>query len=259
MKAIILCAGQGRRLLPYTESTPKCLLSLNGKYFIEWQIDTLKSLGIDKIVAVIGYDALNIQSILSERYGDYVDTVFNPFYEIADNLASCWMAKENFHDDFILLNGDTLFESKIVEKLLNENQFSITLATDEKDSYDEDDMKVITEQSRLESVGKKLPLDEVNGESIGMMHFSPKGADLFKKAIETAMFKQEALGKWYLSIIDQLAKNGNVGVCSINGGRVDRSRLRARLGDSSKTDRKMENIKLIFIFKIFQKYFIVVF
>ncbi|MEM1002053.1 MAG: phosphocholine cytidylyltransferase family protein [Bacteroidota bacterium] len=217
MKAIILCAGQGRRLLPYTESTPKCLLSLNGKYFIEWQIDTLQSLGIDKIVAVIGYDALNIQSILTDRYGDYIDIVFNPFYEIADNLASCWMAKEHFFGDIILLNGDTLFESKIVEKLLNENQFSITIATDEKNSYDEDDMKVIAKNSRLVSVGKKLPLAEVNGESIGMIHFNPEGTDLFKKAIEVEMFRQETLGKWYLSIIDLLAKNGNVGVCSISG------------------------------------------
>ena len=217
MKAIILCAGQGRRLLPYTESTPKCLLSLSGKYFIEWQIDALHSLGINKIVAVIGYDAQNIQSILKDRYGNNVDTVFNPFYEIADNLASCWMAKEHFHNDFLLLNGDTLFDSNIIAKLLQENEYPITLATDVKSDYDEDDMKVITDKTRLLSVGKKLSLDEVNGESIGIMHFNPEGAKLFKNAIQVAMYSQETLAKWYLSIIDQLAQNGNVGICSING------------------------------------------
>ena len=217
MKAVILCAGQGRRLLPFTESTPKCLLKLSGKHFIEWQIDALISLGVKQVVAVIGYDALNIQSILGKRYGSLVDTVFNPFFEIADNLASCWMAREHFHDDFLLLNGDTLFEPKIIAKLLSQDKLPITLATDKKDQYDEDDMKVITEDSRLLSVGKKLPPDKVTGESIGIMHFNPEGAELFRESVEAAMYNQETLAKWYLSIIDQLAKDNKVDTCSIHG------------------------------------------
>ena len=218
MKAVILCAGQGRRLLPFTESTPKCLLEISGKHFIEWQIDTLISLGIKKIIAVVGYDALNVQSILNRRYGDNnITTCFNPFYEIADNLASCWMARMHFQDDFLLLNGDTLFESKIIEKLLSQGTLPITLATDEKDEYDEDDMKVITEGTRLVSVDKKISLDHVTGESIGVMHFNPDGAKLFKESLESAMFSQQALSNWYLSIIDDLAKQGYVDTCSIHG------------------------------------------
>jgi choline kinase len=217
MKAIILCAGQGRRLLPYTESSPKCLLSLNNKHFIEWQIDALQEVGVDQIVAVIGYDAERIESILSKRYGNKVSFVYNPFYEIADNLASCWMARDHFEDDFMILNGDTLFEPAVISKLLAVNEFPITLATDKKKSYDDDDMKVITEGSRLMSVGKKLPMSDVNGESIGVMRFNPEGAKLFKNTIERLMYSPESLQKWYLSIIDQLASQKHVGTCSING------------------------------------------
>ena len=217
MKAIILCAGQGRRLLPYTESSPKCLLSLNNKHFIEWQIDALQEVGIKQIVAVVGYAAPRIESILNKRYGDNVSFVYNPFYEIADNLASCWMARDHFKDDFIILNGDTLFEPSVITKLLNTNDFPITLATDQKDSYDDDDMKVITNGSRLISVGKKLPMSEVNGESIGIMHFNPQGANLFKDTIEKLMYSPDSLQKWYLSIIDKLATHDHVGTCSIHG------------------------------------------
>jgi len=217
MKAIILCAGQGRRLLPYTESSPKCLLSLAGKHFIEWQIDILLSVGITKIIAVVGYDAQRIESLLTPKYLDKISFVYNPFYEIADNLASCWMAKEHFTNDFIILNGDTLFEPSIISTLLSKNEFSITLATDEKDGYDEDDMKVISEGSQLKSVGKKLPLDKVNGESIGIMHFNPEGARHFKQCIEASMYLPESLQKWYLSIIDKLASDNQVGICSIHG------------------------------------------
>ena len=41
MKAIILSAGQGRRLLPLTEDTPKCLLPLSGRSLLEWQLRAL--------------------------------------------------------------------------------------------------------------------------------------------------------------------------------------------------------------------------
>tara|TARA_R110002096_G_scaffold346343_1_gene539798 strand:+ start:303 stop:1031 length:729 start_codon:yes stop_codon:yes gene_type:complete len=217
MKAIILCAGQGRRLLPYTESSPKCLLSLNNRHFIEWQIDALLEVGVEQIVAVVGYAAQRIETILSKRYSDKVSFVYNPFYEIADNLASCWMAREHFKHDFMILNGDTLFEPAVITKLLSTNEYPITLATDEKDSYDDDDMKVITEGARLLSVGKKLAMSDVNGESIGVMHFNPEGAILFKNTIEKLMYSPDSLQKWYLSIIDQLAANNHVGTCSIHG------------------------------------------
>lgn len=217
MKAIILCAGQGRRLLPYTESSPKCLLSLAGKHFIEWQIDALLKVGITQIIAVIGYDAQRIESLLIDKYQDKISFVYNPFYEIADNLASCWMARHHFTDDFLILNGDTLFEPKVITTLLSKNDFPITLATDNKDSYDEDDMKVISKDSQLKAVSKKLPLDSVNGESIGVMHFNPEGAKYFKQTIEALMHQPESLQKWYLSIIDKLATENKVGICSIHG------------------------------------------
>ena len=158
-------------LLPYTESTPKCLLSLGNKHFIEWQIDTLLAAGIDHVVAVVGYAAERVSNILSKRYGNKVITVFNPFYELADNLASCWMARDHLCDEFILLNGDTLFEPSIATQLLSKNEQPVILVTDHKSSYDEDDMKVITQDSRLLAVAKNLPLDQVTGESIGMMRF----------------------------------------------------------------------------------------
>ncbi len=217
MKAIILCAGQGRRLLPYTESTPKCLLKLAGKHFIEWQIDALMQVGITQVIAVVGYAAQRIETLLANKYQNKVSYVYNPFYEIADNLASCWMAKEHFTDDFLILNGDTLFEPDVISTLLAKDEFPITLATDEKENYDDDDMKVIAQGSQLMSVGKKLSLDKVNAESIGIMHFNPQGATHFKQTIENLMYQPESLQKWYLSIIDQLATNNLVGICPING------------------------------------------
>ena len=217
MKAIILCAGQGRRLLPHTESTPKCLLPLGNKYFIEWQIDTLITAGIEQIVAVVGYAAQRVSEILNRRYGKKIQTVYNPFFEIADNLASCWMARDHINDEFLLLNGDTLFEPAIITQLLKCSDSPIIITTDHKDSYDEDDMKIIADDSRLIAVGKKLPLEQVTGESIGMLRFNTHGTKLFREKINQCMFKPEALKQWYLAVIDELAQQGHVNICSIHG------------------------------------------
>jgi choline kinase len=56
MKAVILSAGQGKRLLPLTADHPKCLLDIEGQAIIEWQIGELAKCGIDRVsvVAIIG-------------------------------------------------------------------------------------------------------------------------------------------------------------------------------------------------------------
>lgn len=218
-RAIILSAGQGRRLLPYTENKPKCLIELEGRTVIEWQIDGLMAAGIEDITVVVGYEAGQVERVLSDRYSaGVIHTLFNPFYEVADNLASCWMAREAMRDDFLLLNGDTLFDLPVLKRLLGTSPRPITLAIDRKPSYDSDDMKVCLEGDQLMRVGKTLPLPTVNGESIGMMYFQPEGAVLFRKALEDNMRKPEALQRWYLSIIDEIAQQtGQVFVQSIEG------------------------------------------
>ncbi|BCX82770.1 L-glutamine-phosphate cytidylyltransferase [Methylomarinovum caldicuralii] len=208
MKAIILSAGQGTRLLPLTSDKPKCTLKLEGRGIIEWQIDALMAAGVHDIVVVAGYKMEKVRHLLDRRYGKgAVRIVFNPFYEVADNLASCWMVREEMTGDFLLINGDTLFEPLLAQRMIAQDQ-PITLARDEKPHYDDDDMKLILQGDRLLSIGKKLPLERVNGESIGMIRFRPEGADLFRRTIEDCMREPAALQRWYLSVIDEIAQSG---------------------------------------------------
>src|SRR5262245_29687369 len=120
MKAVILSAGQGSRLLPLTAERPKCLLLLGPKSLIEWQIDVLSRCGVDDIVVVVGFRAVLVETLLGklERPGLRLRTLFNPFYNVADNLGSCWLARHEMAGDFLLLNGDTLFETAVLQRLL---------------------------------------------------------------------------------------------------------------------------------------------
>lgn len=218
MKAVILSAGQGKRLLPFTADRPKCTVPVNGQAIVEWQIRELLQVGVDAIRVVVGFGADKVETLLAHHMRSHnVRTVYNPFYALADNLISCWVARSEMTEDFILINGDTLFESAVIEGLLAAPPAPITLVTDEKDDYDADDMKVIVDDHQLLRVGKSLPLDQVNGESIGMIRFQGAGPRLFSTTIEERIRKPEALKQWYLALVDELAQLGHVSTHSIKG------------------------------------------
>ena len=218
MKAIILSAGQGTRLLPMTATIPKCLLDIQGKTIIEWQIDELHKCGVDQITVVTGYGADKVEDLLQRRYGPQrVQTHYSPDYATTDNLVSCWKVREQMTDDFILLNGDTLFEAAVVKSLLKSPASPVTVTVNHKDIYDADDMKVSMEGSRLTKVGKDIPSGNIHGESIGMILFRDTGPAIFKSRLENAMADSKSIRRWYLSVIDEIAQEITVLTCSIKG------------------------------------------
>lgn len=219
-RALILSAGQGRRLLPFTLEQPKCLLRLNARPLILWQIDSLIANGIRDITIVTGFGADQVEALLrtSCRSGVKISTIFNPFYEVADNIGSCFLARAAMLEDgFVLINGDTLFHPRLFAHAVEQAKGPITVTVDKKAGFDDDDMKVQQENGRLLAIGKELPLDVANAESIGMLFFSAEGGARFAAGIETALHQQSGLKYWYLSVIDRLARDEEVGVAEIHG------------------------------------------
>lgn len=218
MKAIILSAGQGKRLLPVTERVPKCAIRVGHQALLDWQIDGLAANGIDQVTVVTGYGARHVQRLLALP-GRRVQarTLYNPHFDTADNLVSCWMARAEMDEDFVLLNGDTVFEPDVLGRLLSAPHHPVVMGIDHKAHYDDDDMKVRLRGERLLRVGKDLPVEQVDGESIGMMVFRAKGPGLFRKALERAVQGPRATNRWYLSVLDEMASGGGVWTQSIQG------------------------------------------
>ena len=127
------------------------------------------------------------------------------------------MARGEMEEDFVLLNGDTLFEAPILQRLLESPGRPVTLVTDHKSNYDADDMKVSLDGDRLVKIGKDLPFETVDGESIGMLLFRGQGPTLFRAAIEETLRDPSARKKWYLSVIDEMAQSMPVWTCSVDG------------------------------------------
>lgn len=218
--AIILSAGQGSRLLPTTQFRPKCLIPFAGKSLIRWQVEALAANGVDVIAVVTGFRSEMVEEEIAEiarTYGVSIRSIFNPFYHVADNLGSCWMAREEMVGDFIILNGDTLVEPEIVGRLMAGASAPITVTVDSKPVYDEDDMKVERMGDRLIAIGKKLSVARANAESIGMLAFTGEGGTLFRAKVESMMRTSAGVENWYLKAIDQLAPEGVVGTVGIEG------------------------------------------
>ena len=225
MRAIILSAGQGSRLLPLTADRPKCLIDFSGRTLLDWQLDALIANGIDDITIVVGFRADAVEARLAARAEARaaVRTLFNPFYQVADNLGSVWLARDLMDRDFMILNGDNLISPALVRRALV-SMSPVSVTVDIKASYDADDMKVRRDGDRLLAIGKTLPPDSVNAESIGFLVFRGEGPAIFRTAVEAFMRTPEGTRSWYLKVIDRLAPETEIGTVSIAGeawGEVD--------------------------------------
>ena len=226
MKAIILSAGQGSRLGHLTHDRPKCLIEFAGRGLLDRQLDALAANGIDDVVVITGFRDDQIEAALARRSGGpRVRTVFNPFYKVADNLGSLFVARDELAGDVIVWNGDTLVSDELMRRVIaNRGQAGICVTIDRKDRYDDDDMKVVAaEDGRLRAIGKRIAVG-VNAESIGLLAFRGEGAARFRRAIESAMRTSEGTTIWYLRVIHHLAQNSEVWTYDIAGeqwGEVD--------------------------------------
>src|SRR4051794_36075082 len=189
MKAIILSAGQGSRLGHMVDDRPKCLIDFNGRTLLDRQLDTLEANGVHEAVVVTGFhDELVNAAVARRSGGPAVRTIFNPFYKVADNTGSLFMAREELAGDCLVWNGDTLVSAALMKRVTGNDRQGISVTIDRKDEgYDADDMKVVEEDGRLKAIGKRLDLATVNAESIGLLAFRAGGAEKFREAIEQAM------------------------------------------------------------------------
>lgn len=224
MKAIILSAGQGSRLGHLVDDRPKCLIDFNGRSLLDRQLDTLAACGVHEAVVVTGFhDELVNEAIGRRNGGPAVRTVFNPFFKVADNTGSLFMAREELAGDCLVWNGDTLVSRALMAKVVANDRVGICVTIDRKPSYDEDDMKVVEEGGRLRAIGKRIA-QGVNAESIGLLAFRSGGAERFRDAIDRAMRTPEGTTIWYLRVIHHLAQNGEVWTLDVEGeewGEVD--------------------------------------
>jgi choline kinase len=222
LEAVVLSAGQGRRLLPHTRNLPKCLLPVgpNGRTVLDLQLETLVAAGIDgPITVMVGFGAEQVERhVANQRTVDCdVRLVFNPLHRHSDNLVTAWFATQCVHDDFVLLNGDTIFEPAVLGRVLDVRDTALVAAASRKDAYDSDDMCIWVEDTHLVGIGKERREREPDGEAIGLYTARGRGVTALRDAFARAVAAPDGLHSWYPPVLETLAREEPIGIADISG------------------------------------------
>jgi choline kinase len=176
--AIILAAGQGSRLWPYTQDRPKCLLEIGGKTLLEHQVQALRDQDVERIVVVTGYLGHKVREVL----GVHVEYVRNPLFVHTSSMYSLWLARDMASDGCIVLNAEVLFHVGILQAL-QECPYPDALAIDFEAHLAEEETKVMVQGERVKALSKTLP--QGDAENVGLLKFSANGSKvLFAKIDE---------------------------------------------------------------------------
>lgn len=129
MQAIILAAGMGKRLKDLTADNTKCMIKVNGIRLIDRTLAELDTLDLNRIVIVVGYQGEKLkQHIASLDIAVPIEFVENPDYDKTNNIYSLFLAKDYLTtDDTLLLESDIIFESGILQSLVDDPRPTLAL------------------------------------------------------------------------------------------------------------------------------------
>jgi len=200
MRAIILGAGSGSRMGQHTRDIPKVLLDINGKSILERQISLLREHGVNEIFVVTGYK--REKHVLKD-----IEYIFNPRYSETEQLASMMMARTKVSDDVLIIFGDIIFDSQILQQILASNDdIAIAIDLDWEKSYNERpdnpkslaDKVLINQKKILRISAKETSFDIENqtvGEFLGVIKLSANGSRIIIKKYEE--LEKSCVGKFH--------------------------------------------------------------
>lgn len=213
MKSVILAAGRGTRLPEITKDKPKCLIEIAGTTILERQISILLKYKIEKIVIVIGYKADTIKKKIKST--EKIEFIINEDYNHTDNIYSLYLTSNILKGhEFILINGDAIFDEEIIKKLVKERGNDI--APIDRNYYDHEELKIRGKNGRAIEILPKTALENISdGSTIGMFKFSSEGSRFLFNEIETCI-KQNIKNKWFEYALNNVLKKINMNILDIH-------------------------------------------
>ena len=172
MIGLVLAAGAGRRLRPYTDTLPKALVPVDGETTImDISLRNLAAAGLTDVTIVVGYCANAVEErkdAFEQKYGVKITLVYNDKAEEWNNAYSLWLARDHFAAGMLMVNGDTVHPVGVEHTLLAQRGPSILLAIDNVKKLADEEMKtVFGADGRLTKITKLMDPADAFGEYIG--------------------------------------------------------------------------------------------
>lgn len=192
MIGLVLAAGAGRRLRPYTDTLPKALVPIDpDTTVLDLTLANYAEVGITDVAIVVGYAAAAIEARVDgfqERYGVNLELVPNDKAETWNNAYSLWCARDLLSQGVLLANGDTVHPASVQRTLLDArgDDRQIILALDAEKSLADEEMKVIwTAEQGVRTITKLMDPATATGEYIGVTLIEPTAATELADALRT--------------------------------------------------------------------------
>jgi choline kinase len=211
MIGLVLAAGAGRRLRPYTDTLPKALVPVDGDITIlDIALGNLAAVGLTDVTIVVGYRAEAVeqrQAALEQKYGVTITLVHNDKAEEWNNAYSLWLARAHFAKGALLVNGDTVHPVSIEKTLLAARGPGILLAVDNVKKLADEEMKAVFDDSgRLTRITKLMDPADAFGEYIGATIIEPSAAAGLADALQATFERDPDL--YYEDGYQQYAERG---------------------------------------------------
>ena len=185
-KAVILAAGVGDRLRPFTNKFPKALVEVGGVSILDNTLTHLAACGTEEVAIVVGHH----KEVILERYGSsYLGMsmayVVSEEYERTNNIYSLWLARDHLTQDVLLLEADVFFERAVLERLLSQGATNLAVVSGHQ-SWMSGTVVSVDARGRIQA-------------TIDAQH-QEKGFD-YSKVFKTAniyLFRQDFLSRYFL-------------------------------------------------------------
>lgn len=204
MKAVILAAGEGRRLRPFTETMPKVMLPVANKPVLEYVIDAVKTCGVNEVVLVVGYRKEVIMEYFKDNYKN-IDIKYVVQDKQLGTAHALMQTKDLISGTFLLLLGDNLINSSSVGLLQKEKSKYAMLIKEHIHPYDYG--VVFVEKNVLKEIVEK-PSEE--GEK-----FISTGVFKFPDSIFNSIEEVTSRGDYELTSVIQSVVGGGEKIRSI--------------------------------------------
>lgn len=234
MKLIILAAGEGIRLRPYTLDKPKCMVEFNKKPIINSILDNCKSENISDITIVTGYKEEILKAHLKN---EKVKFYSNPKYNVSNMVISLFFAENEMNEDIIISYADIIYKKEILNKLINSgNDFSVVIDRNWKDLWsirmenplaDAETLKINADGNIYELGKKPRSYADIEGQYIGLIkikkHALKKVIDYYHSLDKNAIYDSKNFDNMFMTTFIQSIINNLMPVTPvfIEGGWIE--------------------------------------
>lgn len=198
MRALILVAGEGTRLRPFTLDRPKCLVEVEGVSLLDRQLAVLRSEGVTDITLIGGY-----LSDMLERPD--LGLELNPHYAETNMVWTLFSAQKALQGHLILAYGDIVYSRDILRGLLaSPADLSVAIDMDwerywrarNENPLDDAETLRLDEAGHIIEIGQKpVSLDQIQGQYMGLVKLTPRGLEILRDTFYRACCAGSLRGK----------------------------------------------------------------